>query len=90
MSMILKAEVKTATGKTKHAIGTVRDGTPIPVQILPLPLYVCIAREEEGFYLLQFNAADESFADTWHDSLAGAKQQAHFEFEIVESDWKQL
>jgi hypothetical protein len=90
MTLILRAEVTTATGKTRHTIGTFREGVPVPTMTLPIPKYICIAEEEAGFYLLHFNESDQSFADTWHDSLASAKSQASFEFGILESDWKQV
>jgi hypothetical protein len=90
MNLILRAEVKAATGKTRHTIGELREGVPVPTKTLPVPHHVCIADEGSEFYLLHFNAAGESFADTRHDSLAAAKKQADFEFGISESDWKPL
>jgi hypothetical protein len=90
MNMILRAEVKTATGKTRHTIGKLQEGVPVPMETLPVPHYVCIADEGSGFYLLHFNEEGQSFADTGHESLAAAKGQASFEFGISESDWKPL
>jgi hypothetical protein len=90
MKLILRAEVETATGKTTHTVGTLRQGIPIPTEKLPVPHHVCIANEDGAFYLLHFNEEGQSFADTWHESLAAAKRQASFEFGISESDWKPL
>jgi hypothetical protein len=90
-NLILKAEVKVATGNCTHAIATIKDGMPVARRVLPVPRYVCIAGErEEGFFLLHFNEAGQSFADTWHESLTAAKRQAKFEFKIDESDWQQI
>ena len=91
MNAILRAEVKISKGNTKHSIGTIQNGRPVATEILPIPLYVCITEEEGGgFFLLHFNEAGLSFADTWHESLAAAKGQAQFEFEIGEGDWHKV
>jgi hypothetical protein len=90
MTLIFRAEVTSSQGKTRHTRGELRDGVPVPIETLPVPHYVCIADEGSGFYLLHFNEEGQSFADTWHESLAEAKGQAKFEFGISESDWKPL
>jgi len=90
MNIILRAKVTSATGKTRHTIGKVRDGEPVPAETLLVPFYVCVAVEGNGFYLLHCDKEGQSFADTWHESVAAAKRQASFEFGISEPDWKPL
>jgi hypothetical protein len=45
---------------------------------------IAIEREEGMFSLLRFNASGECVADTAHFSLAEAKAQATFEYELIE------
>jgi hypothetical protein len=88
MKVILKARVRRVTGKTRHAIGKMAEGRPIPISPLPAPDWVGIARDQSGFFLLHFNDQGAYFNDTWHEALKGAKSQARFEFEISEGDWQ--
>lgn len=88
MKLVLKAEVRRVTGKTKHAIGTLVDGNPVPVAQLTQPAWVGISPEDNGYYLLHFDAEGLCLTDTWHESLERAKAQARFEFEIEERDWR--
>jgi hypothetical protein len=83
----MRANVKTATGKTRHTVGELVGGKPVPVETLPVPAWVEISEEEGAFYLLHFDANGTSFADTWHQTLAEAKRQAEFEFGIAEDEW---
>jgi hypothetical protein len=88
MKIILKAKVKRVTGKTRHAIGTLLDGRPIPVAPLPAPAWVGIASGQEGFFLLHLDLHGTCFNETWHDTLEAAKKQAQFEFEIPHDGWQ--
>ena len=88
MNLLLRAEVRRASGNTRQATATVREGEIVPTEILPLPNYVCIAVEEVGFSVLHFDKEGQSFADTWHESLEAAKKQANFEFGISKADWR--
>lgn len=85
--MRMRAAVKMATGKTRHAVGEFVAGKPVPVKTLPVPAWVEISEEEGAFYLLHFDANGTSFADTWHQTLEDAKRQAEFEFGIVAGEW---
>jgi hypothetical protein len=88
MNLILRADVKKITGKTRHFLGTVIEGQPVPVSPFPVPKWVGISRESGGFFLLYFDKNDVFITDGWHESLEGAKKQANFEFEITENDWQ--
>jgi hypothetical protein len=87
INMRLRAEVKGATGKTKHTIGTLIEGKPIATNVLPVPSWVEISEEDGAFYLFYLNAEGVCFADTWHQTLESAKRQATFEFGITPDDW---
>ena len=43
---------------------------------------------ESGVYLLRFDANGDEVADTLHDDLAQAMDQAQFEYGIDESTWR--
>ncbi len=46
--------------------------------------------ETEGYFLFSCDANWEVFADTWHDTLKGAKEQAEFEYKGVSDTWQKL
>lgn len=85
--MKLRATVKGSTGKTKHTLGEFVEGKAVPVKTLPVPAWVEICAEDGAFYLLHFDAQGICFADTWHQTLEEAKQQAQFEFGISAAEW---
>jgi hypothetical protein len=85
--MRLRAKVKGSTGNTRHSIGTLIEGVPTPVEELPTPEWVEISEEDGAFYMFYLDAGGVCFADTWHQTLDEAKQQATFEFEIEPEDW---
>lgn len=88
MTLRLRAAVKCVTGNTKHSLGAIIGGRPVEFQDIPKPAWVEIMEEDNGFYLLYFNAEGVCLTDTWHDTLDAAKRQARFEFEISPSDWE--
>jgi len=46
--------------------------------------------EQDGaFFLFRLDPNGHCIADTWHQTLDEAKQQANFEYGIEESDWKE-
>ena len=83
--MRLRARARRVTGNTHHyRVGVGRDA-------LPSPAYVEIEPSGEGaFYLLYFNSSGECLTDTWHETIARAKEQARFELEIAEADWEEV
>jgi hypothetical protein len=80
--MRLKANVRRATGATRHVV----DGRNVTSNIA----WVEIEPADGAFYLLYFSTAGECLTDTWHESIEQAKHQALFEFEIEEADWKEV
>jgi len=88
--MRLRADVTHTTGKTKHATGTIVDDIPIPSNELPIPKCVEISEEDGAFYLFYLNAEGVCFADTWHETLEAAKDQAAFEFGIAPDEWTEV
>jgi hypothetical protein len=88
--MRLRAKVNEATGKARHSIGTLIDGVPAPVEDLPTPEWVEISEEDGAYYLFHLDADGVCFADTWHQSLDEAKQQASFEFGIEPGEWAKV
>jgi hypothetical protein len=88
--MRLRAKVRRATGRTHHYRGHIANGEAVKDAQLPIPAWVEIEPEDGAFYLFYFNASGECMTDTWHESLARAKGQARFEFEIEEEDWEEV
>ncbi len=85
--MRLRAKVERATGTTRHYIGALEDGRPIPRVELPVPAWIEISSEDGAFYLFRLDPEGACFADTWHQTLEEAKRQAAFEFGITPGDW---
>jgi hypothetical protein len=85
--MRLRAKVSGSTGKTRHSIGDLVDGTPMPVENVQTPEWVEISEEDGAYYLFHLDAEGVCFADTWHQTLEEAKQQAAFEFGIEAKEW---
>jgi hypothetical protein len=88
--MRLRAKVSGSTGKTRHSIGALIDGVPTPVEDLPTPEWVEISGEDGAYYLFHLDAEGVCFADTWHQTLDEAKQQASFEFGIEPEEWSEV
>ena len=69
------------TGNTRH----VRGGQPLPP---PHELKVVQYPEDEGFYLLHFDARGEELTDTYHESIEDALAQADWEFNVRADEWE--
>jgi len=87
--MRIRATVRRVTGTTTHLRGAAT-ARGIEVTKIPDPAVVEIVEEEGAIYLLRLDPDDQCIADTWHDSMEAAKAQAHFEFGIQDSDWKEV
>ena len=85
--MRLRAKVSGSTGKTRHFIGDLVDGTPMSVENVRTPEWVEISEVDGAYYLFHLDAEGVCFADTWHQTLEEAKQQAAFEFGIEAKEW---
>ena len=80
--MRIKAYVFKRTGKTSHYTNVDSDTISKGLEPLPIPKWVEISEEPDGFYLYHYSLDGECVADTWHETLEEAKEQASFEFEI--------
>lgn len=86
--MRIKAYVTDITGNTKHFKGAAHDEEVNELNRIPTPKWVEISEESKGFFLFHFDSKGECIADTWHETLEDAKEQAKFEFDIAEKDWQ--
>jgi hypothetical protein len=69
------------TGETIHRVG----GNVIdPASALA----ICQYPREQGFYLFYCDADWQPVTDTWHQTLEGARSQAAFEYQGIESHWQ--
>lgn len=87
--MRLHAKVRNVTRATKHLQAVPKPGATNVVS-LPDPVEVEAVEEGGAVYLLRLDAAGTCVADTWHETMVAAKAQAKFEFDIDESDWKEV
>jgi hypothetical protein len=69
------------TGKTRHYLGTAQVPPAAMLNIVKYP-------DDEGFYLLHIDEDGNEIADTYHDSLEAAKQQANWEYSVRVEEWK--
>ena len=54
------------------------------------PNVVEVVEQAGAIYLLRLDERGHCIADTWHESVDAAKEQATFEFGIEEGDWKDV
>jgi hypothetical protein len=87
--MRLRATVRSVTAKATHLHGVPTSGV-IEVTKVPDPKTVEVVEQEGAFYLLRLDGDGRCIADTWHETVEGAKAQASFEYGIEESDWKKI
>ena len=85
--MRLKASVRRDTGATRHSYGIVEDDAVVGIVAVPKIAWVEIVEDEPGWLLLYFDVEGACLTDTWHQTLADAKEAAREEFEILDADW---
>ncbi len=88
--MRLRAGVTKAIGESTNYIGTIKDGTPVPVEKLPIPVWLEISEQDGAFFLLYMSSDTECFADTWHQTLESAKREAMLGFAVKPEDWEKV
>ncbi len=69
------------TGKTKHWIGGQEASPPAVVRIVEYA-------QDDGYYLIHYDADDNEITDTFHESIADALAQAEWEFLLKPEDWQ--
>jgi hypothetical protein len=89
--MRLRANVVRATGATVHRQAKLVDGAVVAGEQLPVSVKVEIGESRSGgVFLYHYDAVGRCIADTWHATLAEAKEQAKFEFGIEAGDWVEV
>jgi hypothetical protein len=87
----IRANVVKSTGATVHRHAKLVRGTVVPGNPVGPSVRVEIDEARSGgFYLYHYDTAGRCIADTWHATLAEAKAQARFEFEIEGADWVEV
>ena len=59
-------------------------------ELMEAPALIAIEEKPDGVFLFRFTADGQVVGDTWHMTVQEAKQQAHFEFGDLLSDWKSV
>jgi len=85
----LRETVRALTGHTAHRRGVRRAGE-LEVAAVPDPKVVEVVEQEGAIYLLRLDDRGHCIADTGHESVGAAQEQAKFEFGIEAGDWKDL
>jgi hypothetical protein len=49
---------------------------------------ICKCETQEGYYLFRCNSSWKEFADTWHETIEDAQDQAEFEYSGIVNNWK--
>jgi hypothetical protein len=52
--------------------------------------FLVIEQKPDGVFLYRFDRAGECVGDTWHTSIAEAKDQASYEFEDRIHTWEEI
>lgn len=87
--MRLRASVQSVIGVTVHLKATlVPEGAE--VERIPDPKMVELVEQDGAIYLLRLDDKGQCIADTWHQTVEEAKEQANFEFGIEANDWKEI
>jgi hypothetical protein len=87
--MRLRATVRKVTGNTTHVQGA-RLAGGLEVTPIPNPKTVEVVEQDGALYLLRLDNRGECVADTWHETVEEAKEQAYFEFGVEDGDWKDV
>jgi hypothetical protein len=68
------------TGNTQHFVnGKLRDTA--------YGLAICEYKPGDGYYLFSCSSNWVEFADTWHETIEDAKDQAEFEYAGISNNW---
>ena len=83
--VVLKAKKHVRTGATKHFMnGGLINEMPYFLQIEANPMV------NGEVYLIHYNIEGEEVADTLHDGVEDAMEQALWEFKVKRGDWSAL
>ena len=85
--MRLSAKISSNLNRTKHKVGEIQEDGTIVAEDLPIAAQVEIEDEGNGVYLYRYDSNGKCVGDTWHLTLAEAKNQAQFEYNIRDNDW---
>jgi hypothetical protein len=70
--------------RMRHTMGIPLD----PAKLLPLPDVLLLeSSADSGVMLFRYTIQGESAGDTWHESIADAKEQAIFEYRDALGRW---
>jgi hypothetical protein len=74
-------EGRPASGRTRHTLNGVEIEPAASLRILQYA-------EDPGFYLMHFDASGREIADTYHDSIEQAMEQAEWEYNVKPAEWR--
>jgi hypothetical protein len=83
MTSVAKAKVLGSKNATKHLVMSHHGVTQARI-----PHHLVIAEENGCYMLLRNDPYGVCLADTWHETVADAKQQASFEYLL--EDWESI
>ena len=80
---VILQDFHTKTGKTKHYVDNDEIDNPVELRIVQY-------KDDNGYYLLYIGFDGEELADTYHDTVEQAKDQANWEFNVNQNEWTHL
>ncbi len=81
VQQVILSEQNQPTGKTRHVVFGTDMPSPVILRIVRFP-------GDQGYYLLYLDKTGRELTDTYHDSLAGAVDQARWEYEVQPEQWE--
>jgi hypothetical protein len=85
----LRALVRVETGTTSNVLMQ-RGSDGLEAVKIPCPVSLEAVLDGNAVYLLRLDGDGQCIADTWHETLEAAKEQARVEFGVERGEWKEL
>lgn len=91
MEKRLRAKVNQVIKPSNNYLGTIIDDEPVPVERLPEPDWLEILETADGScFVFYLDTEFQCFADSWHETIEGAKLEGLQGFGITEDEWHEL
>jgi hypothetical protein len=88
--IVLTASMRRNDGVTRHYLAERDEHGKLEAKAIQSSSSLAIDVRDDGVFLLHLDEKGECVADTWHQSIEEAKEQARFEFLVQDGDWKEV
>jgi len=84
---LIDQEVR-ATEATAHRSAEIVNGEVVPGETMgEFAALAIVGGSHSGYFLLYLDGEGDSVADTWHETIEDALEQAEFEYEGITAKW---